>query len=148
MSFLFFFKQKTAYDLRISDWSSDVCSSGLRDSRDISSNRPPMPTLGARSANKSNDEPTTTANNIKMNTPRRGSVAKVCTDVNTPDRTRKAPRNESENVLMASSTVQFLKLSRFSVTARESINAVPTSHGINEEFSTGSQNHQTPQPSS
>src|SRR3546814_16623338 len=81
MSFLFFFKQKTAYDLRISDWSSDVCSSGLRDSRDISSNRPPMPTLGARSANKSNDEPTTTANNIKMNTPRRGSVAKVCTDV-------------------------------------------------------------------
>src|SRR3546814_7063052 len=26
----FFFKQKTAYDLRISDWSSDVCSSDLR----------------------------------------------------------------------------------------------------------------------
>src|SRR3546814_8669347 len=25
-----FFKQKTAYDLRISDWSSDVCSSDLR----------------------------------------------------------------------------------------------------------------------
>src|SRR3546814_3953031 len=25
----FFFKQKTAYDLRISDWSSDVCSSDL-----------------------------------------------------------------------------------------------------------------------
>src|SRR3546814_3935979 len=29
-SFLFFFfKQKTAYDMRISDWSSDVCSSDL-----------------------------------------------------------------------------------------------------------------------
>src|SRR3546814_12432031 len=29
--FLFcFFKQKTAYDMRISDWSSDVCSSDLR----------------------------------------------------------------------------------------------------------------------
>src|SRR3546814_17261110 len=28
MSFLFF-KQKTAYELRISDWSSDVCSSDL-----------------------------------------------------------------------------------------------------------------------
>src|SRR3546814_18637231 len=27
--FLFFFKQKTAYDMRISDWSSDVCSSDL-----------------------------------------------------------------------------------------------------------------------
>src|SRR3546814_3618772 len=25
----FFFKQKTAYDMRISDWSSDVCSSDL-----------------------------------------------------------------------------------------------------------------------
>src|SRR3546814_17552168 len=27
----FFFKQKTAYELRISDWSSDVCSSDLVD---------------------------------------------------------------------------------------------------------------------
>src|SRR3546814_4435802 len=26
----FFFKQKTAYEMRISDWSSDVCSSDLR----------------------------------------------------------------------------------------------------------------------
>src|SRR3546814_10728283 len=26
---MFFFKHKTAYDLRISDWSSDVCSSDL-----------------------------------------------------------------------------------------------------------------------
>src|SRR3546814_4584527 len=26
---MFFFKQKTAYELRISDWSSDVCSSDL-----------------------------------------------------------------------------------------------------------------------
>src|SRR3546814_4295774 len=29
MSF-FFFKQKTAYEMRISDWSSDVCSSDLQ----------------------------------------------------------------------------------------------------------------------
>src|SRR3546814_5116959 len=27
----FFFKQKTAYEMRISDWSSDVCSSDLVD---------------------------------------------------------------------------------------------------------------------
>src|SRR3546814_7582745 len=27
----FFFKQKTAYEMRISDWSSDVCSSDLDD---------------------------------------------------------------------------------------------------------------------
>src|SRR3546814_17668829 len=31
--FLFFFKQKTAYEMRISDWSSDVCSSDLPDGR-------------------------------------------------------------------------------------------------------------------
>src|SRR3546814_6482491 len=39
----FFFKQKTAYEMRISDWSSDVCSSDLffvaglsrRDDRDL-----------------------------------------------------------------------------------------------------------------
>src|SRR3546814_3983997 len=30
MLVFFFFKQKTAYELRISDWSSDVCSSDLR----------------------------------------------------------------------------------------------------------------------
>src|SRR3546814_9766280 len=29
-SYVFFFKQKTAYEMRISDWSSDVCSSDLQ----------------------------------------------------------------------------------------------------------------------
>src|SRR3546814_1765157 len=29
MCWCFFFKQKTAYEMRISDWSSDVCSSDL-----------------------------------------------------------------------------------------------------------------------
>src|SRR3546814_3438407 len=29
MNNFFFFKQKTAYEMRISDWSSDVCSSDL-----------------------------------------------------------------------------------------------------------------------
>src|SRR3546814_1574716 len=33
MMLLFFFKQKTAYELRIRDWSSDVCSSDLLPSR-------------------------------------------------------------------------------------------------------------------
>src|SRR3546814_5787585 len=37
---LFFFKQKTAYELRISDWSSDVCSSDLL-RRDV-----PVPAAG------------------------------------------------------------------------------------------------------
>src|SRR3546814_1188026 len=30
LSVVFVFKQKTAYEMRISDWSSDVCSSDLR----------------------------------------------------------------------------------------------------------------------
>src|SRR3546814_20526193 len=29
LRYIFFFKQKTAYEMRISDWSSDVCSSDL-----------------------------------------------------------------------------------------------------------------------
>src|SRR3546814_2715377 len=33
----FFFKQKTAYEMRISDWSSDVCSSDLQDANGVRS---------------------------------------------------------------------------------------------------------------
>src|SRR3546814_17670437 len=36
--FFFFFKQKTAYEMRISDWSSDVCSSDLLDATFLSDN--------------------------------------------------------------------------------------------------------------
>src|SRR3546814_62284 len=32
---MFFFKQQTAYEMRISDWSSDVCSSDLRHLHDL-----------------------------------------------------------------------------------------------------------------
>src|SRR3546814_10034721 len=39
MMLFFFFKQKTAYEMRISDWSSDVCSS------DLSSTEHPWQTL-------------------------------------------------------------------------------------------------------
>src|SRR3546814_5142722 len=39
----FFFKQKTAYEMRISDWSSDVCSSDLRKN----SNSPAQQITGA-----------------------------------------------------------------------------------------------------
>src|SRR3546814_4896066 len=35
MIVFFFFKQKTAYEMRISDWSSDVCSSDLRVGRSL-----------------------------------------------------------------------------------------------------------------
>src|SRR3546814_5541165 len=35
LTYFFFFKQKTAYEMRISDWSSDVCSSDLWYDTDI-----------------------------------------------------------------------------------------------------------------
>ena len=83
-----------------------------------------------------------------MKTPRVGSVAKACTDVSTPERTRKVPISDSEKARIASRMVQTLSASRFSITTAECNSAVPASHGISEAFSTGSQNHQPPQPSS
>lgn len=65
-----------------------------------------------------------------------------------PGAHQKVPSRLSENAAMASSTVQLLNTPRFSVTASEWISAVPTSHGMKEAFSTGSQNHQPPQPNS
>src|SRR3546814_15501855 len=44
--FFFFFKQKTAYEMRISDWSSDVCSSDL-DARPIDADNHYYETLDA-----------------------------------------------------------------------------------------------------
>src|SRR3546814_2091523 len=58
---VFFFKQKTAYEMRISDWSSDVCSSDLlgdeQDARDGEANeregcRQPVPVLPNESRDK------------------------------------------------------------------------------------------------
>src|SRR3546814_16307114 len=45
MFFFFFFKQKTAYELRISDWSSDVCSSDLNPCAAVA---PPRRLCGSR----------------------------------------------------------------------------------------------------
>ena len=50
-------------------------------------------------------------------------------------------------VMIASSKVQRCRVSRFSTTAAEWSSAVPSSHGMKEAFSTGSQYHQPPQPS-
>jgi hypothetical protein len=65
------------------------------------------------------DAPTTTAKNTKINTPRLGSDANACTEVSTPERTKKVPSKDSENAAMASNTVHALKLPRFSVTINE-----------------------------
>ena len=72
-----------------------------------------------------------------MNTPRSGSEANACTEVRTPERTRKVPSRLREKAKIASSTVQALNAPRFSVTASECISAVPTSQGMNDAFSTG-----------
>src|SRR3546814_3362137 len=44
-AFCFFFKQNTAYEMRISDWSSDVCSSDLIIDREVQSDAA-IPELG------------------------------------------------------------------------------------------------------
>src|SRR3546814_17117674 len=41
--FVFFFKQRTAYEMRISDWSSDVCSSDLSEPDEADSGRAQRP---------------------------------------------------------------------------------------------------------
>src|SRR3546814_18186846 len=48
--FIFFFKQKTAYEMRISDWSSDVCSSDLSRRRRIPSPSTTWSSCGAATA--------------------------------------------------------------------------------------------------
>src|SRR3546814_3147059 len=46
--FFFFFKQKTAYEMRISDWSSDVCSSDLNGAFSLDEDRYVVDTTGSR----------------------------------------------------------------------------------------------------
>ena len=88
-------------------------------SRETTPNLPPRPTVGARQANSANEPPITITRNAKINTPRLGSVAKACTEVSTPERTKNVPSKLKEKAQIASNTVQALKLPRFSVTASE-----------------------------
>ncbi len=83
-----------------------------------------------------------------MNRPRSGSLAKAWTEDRSPERTMKVPISDSEKVRIASRMVQALSASRFYTKIAECNSAVPMSQGMNETFSTGSQNHQPPQPSS
>src|SRR3546814_5348186 len=48
LSCFFFFKQKTAYEMRISDWSSDVCSSDLPANASASASALPCASAKAR----------------------------------------------------------------------------------------------------
>ena len=116
-------------------------------SREIGANSPPPFSAGARIAYSVSEPPMATTSSSRMKVPRHGSVANACTEVSTPERTRNVPTSDRENVMIASRMVQDFSVSRFSTTMDEWISAVPTSHGMNEAFSTGSQNHQPPQPS-
>src|SRR3546814_10546387 len=71
LSFVFFFKQKTAYEMRISDWSSDVCSSDLCD-EEIAAYQAGEP---EREAKKANEETRT-----KRHRAERSELFKVLTD--------------------------------------------------------------------
>src|SRR3546814_12373714 len=79
---VFFFKQKTAYELRISDWSSDVCSS---DGTARRSARPAQQTQ--RAGARSGDE----ARRIGAGRPRDRAAARLRTDraVGGPARNRR-----------------------------------------------------------
>ena len=109
-------------------------------SREIGAKMPVAVITGARNANSSSEPPITSASSARMNTPRVGSLAKLCTELRMPERTRNVPHSDSENVPMASRMVQIFSASRFSTTMAECSSAVPDSHGSSEAFSTGSQN--------
>src|SRR3970282_1172343 len=68
-------------------------------------------------AKSAGDPPMTSARKPSMNTPRFGSVANACTEVSTPERTRKVPSSDSEKAAMDSRPVQHLNAPRFSLTA-------------------------------
>ena len=80
--------------------------------------------------------------------PRCGSFANECTEIRIPDLTKKVPSKLNEKAIIESKIVQFLNIDFCSHVINECIKAVVMSHGINDAFSTGSQNHQPPQPSS
>ena len=117
-------------------------------SRLIGANTPPDFNAGARTAYRISEPPITSTKNPRIKYPRSGSVAKACTDVRMPDRTIKVPNRLREKVKIASKMVHDFKVSRRSTTMAECSKAVPASHGMNEAFSTGSQNQNPPQPNS
>src|ERR1044072_5350500 len=104
--------------------------------------------LDARQANSASAPPMASAIRTMMKKPRVGSLAKACTEVMTPDRTKKVPIKDMENPAMANSKVQVRKAPLFSVANAECSSAVAISHGISEAFYTGSQPQKPPQPNS
>ena len=95
-----------------------------------------------RSGNRATIRPAETATTQPMNT----SIWTPIVDApnawiesRMPLLTRNVPSSASANVAQISDTFQTFSIPRFSCTMIECRNAVPTSHGISEAFSTGSQ---------
>ncbi len=72
--------------------------------------------------------------NFNINAPRAGSTAKACTEISTPERTKKVPSKLNEKTHTAKKTVQVLQALRFSVIANEWISAVPANQGRKAAF--------------
>ena len=115
-------------------------------SRLSTAKNPLAASTGARTANNSSEPPIVSPSSARMNSPWSGAAAKLCTEFRIPERTRNVPDRLSENVAIASSTVQAFSASRFSTTMAQCSSAVPVSHGSSAAFSTGSQNQYPPQP--
>src|SRR3546814_8336183 len=79
--FVFFFKQKTAYEMCISDWSSDVCSSDL-DVRMLGSG----PRAGIGELLLPENEPGSSIMPGKVNPTQSEAVTMVCAQVRSEER--------------------------------------------------------------
>src|ERR1019366_301284 len=143
--------RNSGYSVPRNTVAAQVASSRLLSSnapsRDTGANSPPPSSAGALMAYSVSEPPIATSNRIRMKLPRNGSTANACTELSTPERTRNVPTSDSEKVMIASRMVQLFSVSRRSTTMAEWISAVPTSHGIKDAFSTGSQKHPPPQQS-
>ena len=117
-------------------------------SRLTTAKRSPSLTVPARKAKIVSAAPILIASSARMKVPRSGSTAKAWTLVSTPERTKKVPIIDMAKATTPSITVHARKALRDASTETEWSSAVAASHGIRLAFSTGSQNHQPPQPSS
>src|SRR3546814_18833105 len=84
---LFFFKQKTAYEMRISDWSSDVCSSDLA---------PPSPSSVSRAARRPNASMRDSPSPAPNSTPRKKRAPPNASSPS-PRAPRRSPRDRKSD---------------------------------------------------
>ena len=83
-------------------------------------------------------DPASTTMIAPRNQPPTVDAPKAWIESSTPERTRNVPSRASVKVVTISETFQTFSMPRRSCTITECRNAVPTSHGISDAFSTGS----------